>query len=206
LQRFRDQDADIILGTQMVMKGDFPSVTLGALIWADLGLHIPDFRSGERTFRLISQLAARVGTEGIPGEVIIQTYNPDNYSLRYAKENDYQGFYREEIRLRKELNYPPFYRLIRIVLKGNKEKPLIKMIPTLKGIIKGLGSHHNLEVLGPAPAPIYKLKGRFRWHLIIKGKDTGSLHKYTSKLIETIKEKRFPEIKIEIDVDPLRMV
>lgn len=202
---------DIILGTKMIAKGDdFPSVTLAGIIWADGGLHIPDFRSGERTFQLISQLAARVGGKG---EVIIQTHNPDNYTLWYAKENDYLGFYRKELRLRKELKYPPFYRLVRVLLKGNKEEALLRIIPDIKGIIKRLGSEipepdsrSGLEVLGPAPAPLYKLRGKFRWHLIIKGRSLPYLHDYTSRLIENIKEKRFPGVKIEIDMDPIKLV
>ncbi|MEK6690745.1 MAG: primosomal protein N' [Nitrospirota bacterium] len=201
-----NQDTDIILGTQIIAKGnDFPSVTLAGAVWADGGLHIPDFRSGERTFQLMTQLAEKVGTGEIPGELIIQTHNPDHYSLRYIKANDYYGFYKEEIRLRKELRYPPFYRIIRIIIKCDNEEGLVKKIPELKGIIKASDTK-DIEILGPAPAHIYKLKGMYRWHLILKGKSHVSLHNYASRLNETIKERKFPGIRIDIDVDPIRMV
>jgi primosomal protein N' (replication factor Y) len=202
LEGIINRDADIIFGTQLIAKGDSGSpVTLAGVLWADRGLHIPDFRSGERTFQLMAQLAGRVRT----GELIIQTHNPDHYSLRHAKDYDYKRFYKDEMRLRREIKYPPFYRLVRILLKGNEEG-LLRIIPDLKGIIKGLGPDRNIEILGPAPAPLYKLKGKFRWHLIIKGKSLSSLRDYTARLIQALKERRFPGIKIEVDMDPVRMV
>lgn len=206
-QKISVQDAGIILGTQMILKEyNLSPVTLGGIIWADRDLHNPDFRSAEKTFQLIAQLAGRVGT----GDVIIQTSNPDNYSLRCAKDLDYTEFYMEEMRLRKELKYPPFSRLIRIIFKCGREEVLLKMAPDLKRIINrlmGYGSgFKSLDILGPAPANPYKLKGNFRWHLIVKGNDIPSLHKFTSDLIKMVKERKYKGIKSDVDVDPVKMV
>lgn len=206
-EKIREKDIDIFLGTQIIARMDsFPHVTLAGVIWVDGGLNIPDFRSGERAFQLINQLSEKIENGKMPGEVMIQTHNPDNYILRYAREKDYNGFYRYELGLRKELRYPPFYRLVRIVFRNKNESEIIKIIPVLKGIIERIGRNSSFNILGPAQAPIYKMKGDFRWHIIIKGKNPALLHDYASRLLEVIKEKRVPGIKLEIDVDPVRMV
>lgn len=211
-QKIPAQDPDIILGTQMVLKRESLSpVTLGGIIWADRELHNPDFRSAERTFQIVSQLARRVGT----GDVIIQTSNPDNYVLRYAKDYDYMGFYRDEMKIRKELKFPPFSRLVRVTFKSEREERLLMLMHDLKGIINRVitsdfrlqtPDFKGLDILGPAQAYPYKLKGKFRWHMIIKGNNITVLHRFTSGLIEMVKERKYESIKSEVDVDPVKMI
>lgn len=190
-------EAQILLGTQMVVKGDHtPSFTLASAIWADGGLRIPDFRASERTFQLMSELTQRAG------ELIIQTHNPEHYSLRYVKDHDYQGFYNEEIKYRKELCYPPFCRLVRIIISEKDKKRIDRTVEVIKEVIKG---PCPVEVLGPVPPPLVRLKGRYRYHMILKGRDLRSLHDYTSGLIKVIKERGFKDIKIDVDMDPVRI-
>ena len=211
LKRFESGDIDILVGTQMIVKGhDFPKVTFVGVISADTSLHFPDFRSSERTFQLLTQVAGRAGRGESPGEVIIQTYNPDHYSIQRAREHDFSGFYREEIHFRKDLEYPPFSRLINFKLSGNSEKrtksaaeEMGKIGQTL--LKKGYGK--GIEVLGPSTAPFAKVRGKFRWQMLAKGKSSRWLHQFSQALAARMEDQtKGKGISLDIDVDPVSIL
>jgi primosomal protein N' (replication factor Y) len=179
LRKFRNHEADILIGTQMVAKGlDIPSVTLVGVITADTSLNLPDFRAGERTFQLLSQVAGRAGRGAAGGRVIIQTYSPDHYAIQAAARHDYQGFYREEISFRKQLNNPPFSQLARIVYAHTNDfacrREITKMKNELAAEIDARGMS-GIGLIGPAPAFIHRRRGRYRWQLLIRGTRLGDL-------------------------------
>lgn len=195
---------DVLLGTQMIAKGhDFPDVTVAAVVFADVALNLPDFRSSERTFQLFTQLAGRAGRGDAPGKVFIQTYEPQHYVFNYVCDHDYIGFYQNEIEMRKELSYPPFSKLIRIVFN-------FKSKDTAKKIMKDVSARTakirvpDITILGPAPAPVEKIRNYWRWHLILKGKNSKSLRQAASAVLETIRD--IKEIKIDVDVDPINLL
>ncbi|MDD3480995.1 MAG: primosomal protein N' [Patescibacteria group bacterium] len=200
---FRDQNYDILIGTQIITKGwDLPNVNLVGVIAADTTLNLPDFRSAERTFGLLTQVAGRTGRGYHPGKVIIQTYSPDNYAIRYAKSHDYLGFYSEEIENRKAYKYPPFSSLIKIMYK-NKDEELIKIKATeLASKLEKALENENIQILGPSPAFIAKKLGYYREQVIIKviHKD----EKKTDEKIIAIVKKIKPLLSrgFTIDVDP----
>jgi primosomal protein N' (replication factor Y) len=175
LQQFRSRKADILIGTQMVAKGlDIPSVTLVGVVNADTSLNLPDFRAGERTFQLLSQVAGRAGRGVSGGKVIIQTFSPDNYAVRAAAGHDYASFYKREIAHRKQLNYPPFTQLARLTFTHTNDAICQREAGKMKSTIieesntRGFG---GLNIIGPAPAFIHRLRGRYRWQLIIRGQN-----------------------------------
>lgn len=168
---------DILIGTQMISKGlDFPNVTLVGIIAADTTLNLPDFRSPEKAFQLITQVAGRSGRGDYPGKVILQTYNPDHYSIVFSKNQDYNSFYNMEIGLRKEFLYPPFINLISILIYGENISEVKEKSFKLYDIIKMYMINNHIGdlskfIIGPNPAPIERIKKNFRWKLLIKAKD-----------------------------------
>ncbi|MEK7851347.1 MAG: primosomal protein N', partial [Deltaproteobacteria bacterium] len=168
----------------------------------------PDFRAAERTFQLITQVAGRAGRGDVPGTVVIQTFSPDHYAIHAAAAHDMNGFYEEETRFRKELGYPPFARLISIKIKGNSEAGTAKAAEKLGRISdEELREWKGITVLGPSQAPIYKIRGKYRWHMLVKGKDSGKLHSFVRNLL--LKAGGRPGLKgaeLQVDVDPLNMV
>jgi primosomal protein N' (replication factor Y) len=173
LQKFRTRQADILIGTQMVAKGlDIPSVTLVGVVNADTSLNLPDFRAGERTFQLLSQVAGRAGRGPSAGRVIIQTFSPDNYAIRAAAAHDYLSFYEQEIRFRKELNNPPFSQLARLLFTHmndavcQREAEKMKKVLVEEIAVRGVG---GIFIIGPAPAFIHRLRSRFRWQIMLRG-------------------------------------
>ncbi|EQB86831.1 primosomal protein N' (replication factor Y) [Clostridium punense] len=201
---FRNQEYDVLIGTQMVAKGlDFPEVTLVGVIAADLSLNLPDYRANERTFQLITQVSGRAGRGKKPGKVVVQTYSPENFSIKYAMENDYISFYKEEIEIRRNMNYPPFAKILAINLSSEDEKLLIKSIQDLGDKLHlKLDNNDKMEVLGPCPCGISKIKNAYRWQIIIKGD-------FTLELAEDIKNITYNElssvynyIRVSLDVNP----
>ena len=202
LQSLEDRKIDILIGTQMITKGhDFPFITLVGVIAADTSLNMPDFRAAEKTFQLITQVAGRGGRGKTPGKVIIQTFNPLHYALQHAQNHDYKAFYEEEIGFRKALQYPPFSRIINLRLSSIKKEMLIEEAKNLAKLAKRLCARHNniAEVIGPAESPLSKIRGRFRWQMLIKGKDINALHQIARELIN---KNTNSQIKITADVDP----
>ncbi|MBE0430528.1 MAG: primosomal protein N' [Dehalococcoidia bacterium] len=175
LRSFRDHKADVLVGTQMIAKGlDLPQVTLAGIISADTGLNFPDFRSGERTFQLLCQVAGRAGRGTKAGRVIIQTYSPDNYTIEAAARHDYLGFYHKEIDFRRRYNYPPFSRLVRLVYSHADDRSCRseaeRVYRQVLREIPGEGTD-DFSVIGPVPAFAFRARGRYRWQLLLRGSE-----------------------------------
>ena len=208
MQKFANGEADILLGTQMVAKGlDFSRVTLVGVISADIPMLIPDFRSSERTFQLLTQVAGRSGRSEKEGEVIIQTFQPDHYIFDYVVNHKTLEFYERELKIRQVLNYPPFSRLILIEFKGEKEKDVDSASDEFAKELKSK-IHNPIQILGPAPAAIPKIKRNYRYHIIMKiPKQFDKSGKQVAQVIWQLKEKfetklNSKGIKLIIDVDP----
>ncbi len=213
LKGLRNRTIDILVGTQMVAKGhDFPNITLVGIICADLSLNFPDFRAGERTFQLLAQVAGRAGRGAVPGRVLLQTYNPDHFSILSATEQDLKPFYKTEIGFRKGLNYPPFSRVVQIKISGkNKEKTrqhaetVGDLCHTLKQKNRSLSK--SLEILGPIEAPLFKIAKKYRWQILLKGLEVRSLHRFLHNLwFENRAAIDRRDVKIVLDVDPIFMM
>lgn len=201
---FKNGEADILIGTQMVAKGlDFPGVTLVGIVAADLSLNMPDYRSNERTFQLITQVSGRAGRGRKEGEVIVQTYNPSSYSITNSLNNDYMKFYNEEIKIRQYMNYPPFSKIMSIVLSSKNEKVLITTAMSLGVIIKQfIDTQKEVAMLGPCPCEISKIKEMYRWQIILKGSfDTKFSQSVKSIIYDNIKDV-YNDIRISLDINP----
>jgi primosomal protein N' (replication factor Y) len=202
LQALEQRKVDILIGTQMITKGhDFPFITLVGVISADTSLNMPDFRAAEKTFQLITQVAGRGGRGNTPGKVIIQTFNPRHYALQHAQNHNYKAFYDEEIDFRKALQYPPFGRIINLRLSSVNKDALIEEAHRLSKMAKKMNARNGntAEIIGPAESPLAKIRGRFRWQMLIKGKDINALHNITRELIQKHKNSH---VRITADVDP----
>jgi primosomal protein N' (replication factor Y) len=201
---------DILVGTQMITKGhDVTGVTLVGALLADLSLNLPDFRAGERTFQLLNQVAGRSGRGDDPGTVIIQTYAPDHYAIQHLINHDYAGFFAAEIEFRRALNYPPFSRLVCLRLEGPKVEEVETKARILATTLHDkLAKNHTIrettEILGPAPAPIEKLRNRYRWQLLLKGQKTSSLLELAQQAREILPRSR--SVRLHVDVDPYNML
>lgn len=205
LHAFRLGKIDILLGTQMIAKGlHFPNVTLVGIIYADLSLHFPDFRAGERTFQLLTQVAGRAGRGDVEGEVFIQAFTPFHPAIQYARQHDYIGFYEQEIEFRQELGYPPAKRLCALTLRGrNEDKTRLAAEHLKKAIQKNLADFNNLTLAGPAPAALLRVEDFFRYQLTLRTNRMAALSK---RLQTLILETPLPEdIRLSIDIDPAHL-
>lgn len=205
LSAFRKGKAKILIGTQMIAKGlDFPNVTLVGVVAADVSLNAGDYKSGENTFQLLTQVSGRAGRGDGLGKVFIQTYSPEHYALEYAKTGDYEGFYSHEIALRRQMDYPPYCHIFTVLFTGESEKKVIELLFKLSDIMKVYNKSGDFEALGPAPALISKIKKRFRWKIIIKCKDEERLKNYVLYCVEKLREKEDLEgINVNLTLDPL---
>ena len=210
IRRWEKGEIDILVGTQMITKGhDVSGVTLVGALLADLSLNMPDFRAAERTFQLLSQVAGRSGRGDHPGRVIIQTYAADHYALQFLVNHDYNGFFNAESEFRRALNYPPYGRLINLRLDGPKLVEVERQAQTLAAKLRQLQARaakfrEQIEVLGPAPAPIEKLRNRFRWQLLLKGKQSSALLDFARHALELAPKTR--NVRLHVDVDPYSML
>ncbi|MGR3179473.1 MAG: replication restart helicase PriA [Candidatus Anammoxibacter sp.] len=207
LSDFHDCKVNILLGTQMIAKGlDFPNVTLVGVISADTSLNIPDFRSSEKTFQLLTQVSGRTGRGHKGGRVIIQSFNTKHYSIRYASNADYEGFAKEELEFRKQLNYPPYGRIIRLLFVGKQEEKVKERAAELTNKLRqcSVKKGNTVEVLGPVPASINKIKDKFRWHTILKAPKNSLLHSIIDDLNHDLSTSRGTQVII--DVDPGNML
>ena len=213
LKRFGRHETDILVGTQMITKGyDFPNVTLVGVISADLSLCFPDFRAGERTFQLLSQVAGRAGRGSRKGKVIIQTFNPGHYVVRAATAHDFPSFFEKESALRKQLGYPPFSNLACLRLQGNNKKKTEEAVYQLNSDLKSIlyrwpKRGKEIQVLGPVEAPIARLKGKQRWQLLIKCRSVALMRHLLVELERaSAKALRSSGVHLRSDVDPYDML
>lgn len=210
LKEFREGGADILVGTQMVAKGlDIPGVTLVGVVGADLTLHMPDFRSAERTFQLVAQVAGRAGRGDVPGEVLVQTYSPDHYSIMYASRHDYISFYKHEMEIRKALQYPPYTRLARVLFTGKDEDTVKKAAEGLAAVLTGMAGMDQfggIEILGPAAAPLPRIKDRYRYHLVVKSKSGKILRSLLKSMMNRVELKGRDGVNISVDIDPQNLM
>lgn len=210
IRQWERGEIDILVGTQMITKGhDVAGVTLVGALSADLSLNLPDFRAAERTFQLLNQLAGRAGRGSDPGRVVIQTYTPDHYAMQFLYKHDYKSFFAAEREFRQALNYPPFARLINLRFDGPKAEAVEKRAKNLAAQLRQLQARESkfatgIEVLGPAAAPIEKLRNRFRWQLLLKGKNSGQLLEFASHARRLLPDDRHG--RLQIDVDPYSML
>jgi len=210
INAFRDRQVDILIGTQMIAKGlDFPGVTLVGVVNADTTLHMPDFRAAERTFQLLTQVAGRAGRGDLPGEVLIQTYNPDHYSITAAAAHDCDRFYLSEMPVRRSLRYPPFSHLARLLFTHEDEEEVKKGAEQAKEMMKDLltGSAKDISILGPAPAPLSKIKDRYRWQLVIKASRRDLLRDLIRESLSAL-ERGPSSLKpaVNVDINPQGML
>jgi primosomal protein N' (replication factor Y) len=208
LRAFDRRDIDILVGTQMIAKGhDYPNVTLVGVISADTSLNIPDFRSAERTFQLLTQVSGRGGRGASPGRVIVQTFNPRHYAVTRAREHDYLGFYEDELALRSALAYPPFARIVNLHLSRLKRNEGMEGLEKLRQVIGDLLTINKLkgkvDIIGPAESPIAKIKGKYRWQLLLKSKDARAIHDLAKDILLRAS---VTGLDVKVDVDPLNFM
>lgn len=201
LEQVRSGEADILVGTQMIAKGlDFDKVRLVGVVSADISLNLPDFRSGEYTYSLLTQVAGRAGRK-VPGEVLIQTYHPEHYILERVREQNYALFFEKELEARRRFDYPPFTRIVRLVIRGEEEEKIKDTADTLYRDLKNAG----YAFLGPVPCPLEKIKKNYRYHLFLKALQVAPVVKTLKKLLSE-KYQKIKDIYVEVDVDPVSML
>ncbi len=204
IDKMMKQEIDILLGTQMIAKGhDFPGVSLVGVIGADSLLNFPDFRAAERSFTLLTQVAGRAGRASGGGRVLIQTYNPQHYALTCAAEQNYEEFYRLELPFRQELGYPPCGHLIHLILSGNQLQQVKQQAEQLAALL--MQATEQVELLGPSPCPLARLRGKSRYQLLIKASDRAPMRTLL-KTIENFEKKLSKGVGLSIDVDPIDML
>ncbi len=209
IRRFSEGKADVMLGTQMIAKGhDFKNVSLAGIIAADAALNFDDYRASERTFQLIMQASGRAGRADKRGRVIIQARNVDDYAVVSAANQDYRNFYKQEIKIRKALNLPPFTNLAVLGLKGKNDKYIYDILSELKNKLgKEVDTSRNIQILGPARYPIEKINGNYRWRLIIKCPEEKYLNDVCTKIFQIVNFKKYREITGPfIDINPINML
>lgn len=206
LRKTHAREVDILIGTQMIAKGlHFPDITLVGVVWADSGLGMPDYKAAERTFTLLAQVTGRAGRGDHPGKVIVQTYQPHHYSITLAQQHDYAAFYKREVAVRQPLRYPPFSRLVNIRLSGLKAEQVEKAASNVATFLQQYRSG-QVEILGPTPSPLSKLKDRVRWQLLLKSPSSALLHTICEALLAD-RDKICPRaVALSFDVDPENMM
>ncbi len=189
----------------MIAKGhDIPNVTLVGVISADVGLGMPDFRAAERTFQLLTQVAGRAGRGDIQGEVLVQTINPDHYAVRFAAAQNYDGFYEKELQFRRLMRYPPFSALANLLVRSESKEDALRMSGELGVLLTPPPDH--IKMLGPAEAPVPRLKSEYRYQLLIKAASRTALKETLETVRRYAESRRWPATAVVIDVDPLSLL
>jgi primosomal protein N' (replication factor Y) len=205
LRAFRDHDYDILVGTQMIAKGhDIPNVTLVGVVSADVGLGMPDFRSAERTFQLLTQVAGRAGRGNLPGTVVVQTINPDHYAVRLAAGQDYNAFYEKELSFRRLMHYPPFSAMANVLVRAEKKEVAMRLSSEMGMLLTP--PPEKLKVIGPAEAPVPRLKNEYRYQFLIKAASRKALNQTLQRLRAFALEHKWGATALVIDVDPLSLM
>ena len=207
LSRMNDGSADVLVGTQMIAKGhDFPEVTLVGVVNAEASLGMPDFRAAERTFQLLSQVIGRAGRGENPGRVVVQAYDTEHYAIRSAAEHDAAGFYQQELEFRREAGYPPFAFLAAFAISGLSEQAVTEQADLAARLLMRLKVELRVrvEILGPAPSPLYRIRNRFRRQILLKGSNRSDLHRLLSfwRQRTTV----VSAVRISVDIDPVDMM
>ena len=207
LQQVRHHDVDILVGTQMIAKGlHFPKMTLVGVIWADSGLGIPDYKASERVFQLLAQVTGRAGRGEHKGRVIIQTHQPGHYAVECARKHDYTGLYEKEIEQRQPLGYPPFSRLVNVKFSGEIEQDVAGAAQSAAAFLRSSSTGKKIEILGPVPAPLARIKNRFRWQLLLKTSAFQALHDSCEQLLDQRQSLCHSGVRMALDVDPESMM
>ncbi len=208
LNTFKNQNIDILIGTQMVVKGHhFPNVTLVGVIAADSSLNIDDYRANERTFQILTQVAGRAGRGNLAGKVIIQTYQPQDFSIQAAQKQNYETFFDTEIALRKQLKYPPFCDIIVMRFEGkNEEQIKILAMESYNQLYQALKNDETMTVFKPMPAPIDKIQNRYRWRIVMKGQLTPTINALYHTILKGIYDQNLKDARVTVDVNPNNMV
>ena len=212
LDRVAKGDVDILLGTQMIAKGlDFPRVTLVGVVNADVGIHLPDFRASERTFQLLSQVAGRAGRGKLGGEVLIQTSLPDHYAIQAAVAHDFRAFAERESSARETPRYPPHLRMVNVILSSPDQRAAAKSAEAGAEWVrrwlrrKNAEESRGVELVGPAPAPIERLHGRWRWHFFLRSTSPGAIGRVVRALIDGFKVPG-GDVRLAVDRDPVALL
>jgi primosomal protein N' (replication factor Y) len=205
LSAFLDGKVQVLLGTQMIAKGlDFPNVTVVGVISPDVGLALPDFRATERTFQLVAQVAGRTGRGEHGGVVVVQTSLPDHYCIEYASRHDYWQFAKHELEARRPLSYPPFARMVRLVLTGRRQEEVQEAGRRIADALRVRAPQGQAWVVGPAPAPIAQIRHMFRWHILVRSPKSSVLHEMIAEAEREIAGAR--PVKVAVDFDPVSML
>ena len=200
-------EIDMLVGTQMLAKGhDFHNVTLVGVVSVDTGLGLPDFRSAERTFQLLTQVAGRAGRGQLRGTVLIQTYYPEHYALRFAADQDYEGFYNEEIKYRERMSYPPFVAIASIMIKHKDRGYAMKSATILRSALDAANRDRQIRILGPAQASIAKIKNEYRIQLILKSANRRSLRDTIDAAIAHAETSGCDRRIVQIEIDPVDLM
>jgi len=198
---------DMLVGTQMLAKGhDFPNVTFVGVISVDAGLALPDFRAAERTFQLITQVAGRAGRGDRPGRVLIQTYHPHNYALRHAVAQDYLGFYNEEIRHRRNHQYPPFVALALLLTRHNDAARAYEIAQQVRKALVESDTERSCRILGPAPAPLARLRSEFRFHVLVKSRSRKQMRGVIDQGLASLQKDGQDLRHVSLEIDPISMM
>jgi primosomal protein N' (replication factor Y) (superfamily II helicase) len=205
LQDFREGNYDILVGTQMIAKGhDIPNVTLVGVVSADVGLGMPDFRAAERTFQLLTQVAGRAGRGAVPGIVLIQTINPEHYAVQMAAAHDYGAFYSKELHFRRMMHYPPFSAMVNMLVRAEKKEMAMRMSSELATLLNP--PPEKMKVLGPAEAPVPRMKNEYRYQFLIKSASRKALNELLRRVRDFTLERKWGATALVIDVDPLSLM
>jgi primosomal protein N' (replication factor Y) len=204
LQGFREKSFDLLVGTQMIAKGhDIPNVTLVGVVSADVGLGMPDFRAAERTFQLLTQVAGRAGRGDLPGIVLVQTINPDHYAVRMAAAHDYESFYEKELQFRRLMHYPPFTAMANLLVRAPMQEDALRMATELDAFLKP--APEDIKIMGPAEAPVLRIKAEFRYQFLIKAMKRKTLNALLRRAREFATTQKWGATALVIDVDPLTL-
>jgi primosomal protein N' (replication factor Y) len=203
LSALHEGQLDLLVGTQMIAKGhDIHGVTLVGVVGADMALGMPDFRAAERTFQLLTQVAGRAGRGETPGRVILQTYFPDHYAVQYASQHDFAGFYDKELQFRSWMHYPPYSALANVLVRGDKLDEVLRWSGMIGRWFEKT-RHEGVRVLGPAAAPITRLKQDYRYHLVLKSESREKLNALLRAMLAYCAQEKIPRTQVIVDVDAL---
>jgi primosomal protein N' (replication factor Y) len=207
LTDFSRGDLDMLIGTQMIAKGhDFPNVTLVGVVSVDLGLGLPDFRSAERTFQLLTQVSGRAGRGERAGRVLIQTYYPEHYALRHAREQDYAAFYQEEIRYREKMAYPPFFALASILVRHSDLSVATETARKIRRAFDSVNTSNVCRILGPAAASLSRLKGEHRLQILIKSPNRKALRETLDLALDGAERAGCDMRLVHTEIDPINLM